>query len=229
MLWDASANQLGITETLATNPGAAVIPFSVNITHSAGAGDCNDLVASYSKVSVTGAGDSGLTAVGIAARAYQGTADDNSAADEIYGMQSFAKHMGTGACQAMSAVSGKLIVNATDAFTATNSINAAHFHVEAADGANGTITSSHFDCLMLEVYPHVTGLDSVLKMAVETTETVGAWFDLDGGTDVTSLFNISAASACVITSDPSVGAANTWLKCLVGSTVFYLVGYAEGT
>jgi hypothetical protein len=201
VLPDATAT-IGIytqSGTLSANPGATVIAHKIDIAHSAGAGDCDDLIAQYSRVNVTGDGDSGLTAVGIAARAYQGTSAGTTVAAQVYGAQIWAKHLGTGTVTAMSALSAKLQINKTDAFTATNSINAGHFHLESIDGvANGAITSGNFDCVMMEVYPTVTGLQSVLNMAVETAATVGAWFDLNGGADVTNFFNISAVSSCVV-------------------------------
>jgi hypothetical protein len=223
------------TGTLNANPGAAVIANTVNINHSAGAGDCDDLIASYAKVNVTGDGDSGLTAVGFAARAYQGAATANTtAAQEVYGAQVWAKHMGTGTCTAMSALSAKLQINKTDAFTATNSINAGHFHVEAIDGvANGALTSAHFDGVMIEIYPEVTSLDSVLKMAVETTKAVGAWFDLDGGSAVVSLFDFNTDGGVVLTNalvpaaapDGGTMGADRALKVMVGATPYYIPMY----
>jgi hypothetical protein len=201
VLPDATAT-IGIytqSGTLSANPGSTVIAHKIDIAHSVGAGDCDDLIAQYSRVNITGDGDSGLTAVGIAARAYQGTSAGTTVASQVYGAQVWAKHLGTGTVAAMSALSAKLQINKTDAFTATNSINAGHFHLESIDGvANGAITSGNFDCVMMEVYPTVTGLQSVLNMAVETAATVGAWFDLNGGADVTDFFNISAVSSCVV-------------------------------
>jgi len=201
MLPDATATigKFNLTGTLAASPGPTVIAHTVNVTHSAGAGDCDDLIASYSKVNVTGAGDAGLTAVGIAARAYLGAGADASVAAQIYGVQAWAKHMGTGTCTAMSGLSAALLLNDAEAFTSTNSINAGHFHLYTVSGAaNGAVTSGNFDCVMMEVYPNVTGLQSVLNMAIETAATVGAWFDLNGGADVTNFFDISAVSTCVV-------------------------------
>ena len=195
----AGIGLFNLTGTLATNPGAAVIAHTVSLTHSAGAGDCDDLIATYGKVNIIGAGDSGVTAVGIAARAYQGANTVNAVAKEVYGTQSWAKHMGTGSCNAMSGLSAALLLEDGSAFSAVNSINAGHFHVYTTGGtANGAVTSGNFDCVMMEVYPTVTGLQSVLNMAIETAATVGAWFDLNGGADVTNFFNISAASSCVV-------------------------------
>ena len=184
---------------LATNPGAVVLGTCVNILHSAGAGDCENILSSYFKAAISGAaGDSGTQLVGVAARAYVGSAEgDASAAADVYGVQTFAKHAGTGTVLAMSGLSAKLQI-APGTFTATNSINAGHFHLEDVGETGVSVTSSHFDCVMMEVYPGVSGLCSVQKMAVETTETVGAWFDLDGGLHVTNLFDISAVSDCVV-------------------------------
>jgi hypothetical protein len=84
----------------------------------------------------------------------------------MYACQPWAKHEGTGALTAMSALSAKLDVSA-DAFTAST-INAGHFHVEGA----ATVTSTMFDAVMIEIYPDVTCLDAGLRIAVDTGAVV---------------------------------------------------------
>lgn len=156
-------------QVLNTNPGATVVASTINILHSAGAGDCGDLIGFYNKVAVSGAGDSGLTVVADAPRAYVLA----GVAQEVYGSQPWAKHCGTGTITAMSSLSAKLLINDAEAFTATNSLNAGHFHVSTVSGAaNGTITSSNFDGVMVEVYPNVTGLRSMLHLANESSAGV---------------------------------------------------------
>jgi hypothetical protein len=154
--------------TLATNPGASVTGSVVNLLHSAGAGDCDDIVGAYSKVSVLGDGDSGLTAVAEAARVYIGDTGVNSVVQEAYGSQPWARHRGTGGMTAMSALSALVDVS-TDAFTVVNTINAGHFHVKGA----ATVTGQ-FDGVMVECYPDVTSLDSLLALVVDSGAVVGA-------------------------------------------------------
>ena len=174
---------------LNANPGATVIAHVININHSAGAGDCDDLIAQYTKVNVIGAGDSGLTAVGQATRAYVGLTGgaNNSVAAQAYAIQPWAKHEGTGAITAMSAVSAKLDVSA-DNFTAST-INAGHFHIEGA----ATVTGQ-FDGVMIEVYPDVTCLDSMLALAVDSVATVAAGIRATGA--FTSLFSLVTGAGC---------------------------------
>jgi len=152
-------------QVLNTNPGAAVIPSIISINHSAGAGNCDDLIASYDKVNVIGAGDADITIVGSASRAYVGASGVNAVADEAYGAQPWVKHEGTGAIVAMSGLSAKLDVSA-DAFTATT-VNAGHFHIEGAS----TVTGS-FDGVMIEVYPDVTSMDNALDVTVDVGASV---------------------------------------------------------
>ena len=156
----------GVPQVLIANPGSAVIPFSVNILHSAGAGNCDDLIAGYMKAAISGNGDADTTIVGGAYRAYVGTTLGTTVVDEAYGIQPWAKHDGTGAITALSGVSALVDVN-TDNFTATT-VNAAHLHIEGA----ATVTSSMFDGMMIEVYPDVTNLDAGLRIAVDTGATV---------------------------------------------------------
>lgn len=189
MFWDASADTLyiagtlsytgtdgtvAITKTLAADPGASVIPFNVTVNHSAGAGDCDDLVSLYSKANVTGAGDSGLTAVAHASRMYVGAAGtDTTVISQAYGTQAWAKHYGTGAITAMSALSALVDVN-TGNFTAST-INAGHFHIEG----EATVTAQ-FDGVMIEVYPDVTCLDSGLAIVVDSGAVVAAGIRISG-------------------------------------------------
>jgi len=191
IFWDASANTFyvagtlnytatgtsntfTITETLAADPGATVIPFNVTINHSAGAGDCDDLVSAYSKANVTGAGDSGLTAVAHASRMYVGAAGtDTTTVSQAYGTQAWFKHWGTGAITAGSGLSALCHVN-TGNFTATT-INAGHFHIDGS----ATVTGQ-FDGVMIEVYPDVKCLDSGLAIAVDSGAVVAAGIRITG-------------------------------------------------
>jgi hypothetical protein len=158
-----------VPETLNTNPGALVIGSTVNILHSAGAGDNDDLVGSYSKVAISGAGDSGLTAAASASRAYVLA----GVASQVYGSQPWASHAGTGAVTAMSGLSAKVDVNA-DNFTAST-VNAGHFHIEGA----ATVTGQ-FDGVMIEAYPDVTSLDSGLAIAVDSGAVVNTGIRITG-------------------------------------------------
>ncbi|MDD5551113.1 MAG: hypothetical protein PHS34_07635 [Candidatus Omnitrophica bacterium] len=172
-----------VPQVLNTNPGANVIGHQINLLHSAGAGDCTDLYGSYTKVAISGDGDSGTTLVGSAPRAYAGTAGGTTVAQEVYGTQPWAKHSGTGTITAMSGVSAALILNDAEAFEATNSINAGHFHIKTyAGAANGTVTSSNFDGVMIEAYSNVTGLDSMLNLS-------------NGGTSTTSMIRMGLGTA----------------------------------
>jgi len=206
---------------LNTNPGATVMGQSIYINHSAGAGNCEDLLAAWHKVTITGDGDSGVTAVGHASRAYVGAAGtDTTVVGQIYGSQPWVSHDGTGAVTAMSALSAKCDVN-TGNFTAST-VNAGHFHIEGAS----TVTAQ-FDGVMIEVYPDVTCLDSMLALAVDAGAVVNAAIRLSGAV-ATDFLNFAATGTCgATTADPTVGAANTWIKCHIGATIFWLIGYAD--
>ena len=170
-----------VPQVLNVNPGSAVIAETINILHSAGAGDCDDCIASYKKIAVSGSGDSGLTIVGDAPRAYVGVTGgaNNSVASAAYASQPWCKHEGTGAITAMSALSALVDVN-TDNFTAST-VNAGHFHVEGA----ATVTGQ-FDGAMIEVYPDVTSLDSGLAIVA------------DGGSTVNSAIRIAGTFGCLM-------------------------------
>ena len=110
-------------QILNKNPGATVVGDIINITHSAGAGNCDDLMGLYIKNSIIGVGDSGTTIVPLGTRAYVGSGSSNAAAKEVYAIQPWAKHSGTGSMVAMSAVSAAFKLQEDDAFESTNSIN----------------------------------------------------------------------------------------------------------
>jgi hypothetical protein len=160
---------LSVPQVLNTNPGASVAVDTVNILHSAGAGDCDDLLGRYTKVAVSGAGDSGLTMVADAPRAYVLA----GVAKEVYASQPWISHAGTGAVTAMSALSAKADVN-TDNFTAST-VNAGHFHIEGA----ATVTGQ-FDGVMIEAYPDVRSLDSGLAIAVDSGAVVQSGIRITG-------------------------------------------------
>jgi hypothetical protein len=154
-------------QVLKVNPGATVAGSIININHTLGAGNCDDLLGSYSKVNVLGSGDAGITIVGDAPRAYVGLTggSNNSVASQAYASQPWARHQGTGAITAMSGLSAKLDVGA-DNFTAST-INAGHFHIDGA----ATVTGQ-FDGVMVEVYPDVASMDNAIKIAVDAGATV---------------------------------------------------------
>jgi len=210
---------------LATNPGSSVIAHTININHSAGAGDCDDLIASYNKVNVIGAGDSGITVVGHASRAYVGLTGgaNNSVASQAYGSQPWARHQGTGAITAMSGVSAKLDVGA-DNFTATT-INAGHFHIDGA----ATVTGQ-FDGVMIEVYPAVTSMDSALAIAVDAGAAVTSGIRITGA--MTNLFKIDVTTAVVTNAlvpseAPGAGSvgADKAIVCDIGGVPYYIALY----
>jgi hypothetical protein len=211
-------------QVLNTNPGASVIAHTINVLHSAGAGDCTDLVGSYSKVAIQGDGDADTTLVGSAPRAYvlAGTAK------EVYGVQPWAKHVGTGTVTAMSATSSMLLLNDAEAFTATNSINSGHFHVSTVSGAaNGTVTSSNFDGVMIEVYPNVTGLQSMLHLAQDGTTTITSAIKI-GGADYTNAFEFGSEGDAVVVGSGTYSTADGYLVIKVGSST-YRIPFFTGT
>jgi len=221
----------GVPMVLNTNPGAAVIADTINIIHSAGAGDCDDLIGRYTKVAVTGVGDSGITVVGGATRAYVGLTGgaNNSVASAAYGFQPWAKHEGTGAITAMSALSAKLDVSA-DAFTATT-VNAGHFHIEGASTVTG-----QFDGVMVEVYPDVTSMDSVLALAVDAGAVATSAIRVSGTAGLTNVLQFNAASGCIASAGSSSGSlgnadgvATYVLVIDIGGTPYYVGACVQNT
>jgi hypothetical protein len=216
--------------TLPTNPGATIAGQTINILHSAGAGNCDDLLASYCKIAVTGSGDSGLTIVGSAPRAYVGVTGgaNNSVASAAYASQPWVKHEGTGAITAMSALSAMCNVGA-DNFTAST-VNSGHFHVQGA----ATVTGQ-FDGVMIEVYPGVTSIDSFLAMAADGSAAVPTAMRIVGAATVASLFNFDAttASKCVAPNTSAINAltAKVAVKIITNTGTYWLPGFSctDGT
>lgn len=209
---------------LNTNPGATVIASTVNILHSAGSGDCDDLIASYERVAVSGDGDSGMTLVGTASRAYIGTAaGSTTVAAQCYGAQPWVSHYGTGAVTAMSALSAKCDVN-TGNFTATT-VNAGHFHIEGA----ATVTGQ-FDGVMIEIYPDVTCLASMLALIVDAGAVVTSGIRISG--TMTNLFKIDVTTGVVTNAlvpatapDGTTMGADKAIVVDIGGTPYYIPLY----
>lgn len=212
-----------VPQVLNTNPGAAVFGETINIRHSAGAGNCDDLIGAYTKVEVIGAGDAGITIVGDAPRAYVGNATDDSVADEAYASQPWVKHTGTGAITAMSGVSAKCDVMA-DAFAAST-VNAIHAHIDGAAAVTG-----QFDGVMVEVYPAVTSMDSAIAVAIDAGAAVAATIRQSGET--TNFIDIAAANASAVvaagstlTHDPNAVTSDAYLKVKIGAVVYAIPLY----
>jgi hypothetical protein len=215
----------GTPITLVTNPGSTVMGSTVNLLHSAGEGDCDDLLASYCKVAVTGSGDSGLTIVGSAPRAYVGVTGgaNNSVASVAYASQPWAKHEGTGAITAMSALSALLNVGA-DNFTAST-VNAGHFHITGASTVTG-----QFDGVMIEVYPGVTSIDSFLAMAADGGSSIPTAIRITGAATVASLFTVDAetASMCVAPNTSAINAltAKVAIKVITNTGTYWIPAFS---
>jgi hypothetical protein len=203
---------VSVPMVLNTNPGSAVIAETVNINHSAGAGDCDDLIAAYHKVNVIGSGDAGTTIVGHASRAYVGLTGgaDNSVASAAYGSQPWARHQGTGAITAMSGVSAKLDVGA-DAFTAST-VNAGHFHIDG-----DAIVTGQFDGVMIEIYPAVTSMDNGLKIAVDAGAAVVNAIGIAG--TVTTAIDMASAVSTNLMALPAAGTGPVVANALVPAAV----------
>jgi hypothetical protein len=216
--------------TLPVNPGATVAGQTINILHSAGAGNCDDLLASYCKIAVTGVGDAGLTIVGSAPRAYVGVTGgaNDSVASAAYACQPWFKHEGIGAITAGSALSALCNVGA-DNFTATT-INAGHFHITGA----ATVTGQ-FDGVMIEVYPGVTSIDSFLAMAADGSAAVPTAMRIVGSATVAALLNVDAvtASMCVAPNTSAINAltAKIAVKIITNTGTYWLPGFSctDGT
>jgi len=165
----------GVPQVLNTNPGAAVIPFSINILQSAGDGDCDDLIAAYIKSQVTGDGDTGLTAVGAAPRFTVGTNGGTTAISQGYATQSHFIHRGTGTITAGSAGSFKTVLGVDD-FTIATSLNALQAILE---GESGTPTiTGQLDVAWLHAESSAYGVDSILRMSNTNSATAG--IDMSG-------------------------------------------------
>jgi hypothetical protein len=128
-----------------------------------GATTCDDLLADYKKLNITGAGDSGLTPVTDRAVLNVGLTGgaNNSAIAEGYVRQDTLTHGGTGTTAALSAHSIKLDVGA-EAFIATNNAEVAHFFLRGA----GAVTSTDYNGVMIDIGGEVVNLKSGLHLAI---------------------------------------------------------------
>lgn len=215
---------ISVPQVLNKNPGAAVVSETINVLHSAGAGDCDDLIASYKKVAVTGDGDAGITIVGDASRAYVGTTEGTTVVDEAYGSQPWAKHEGTGAITAMSALSAKLNVGADD-FTAST-VNAGHFHITGDADVTGM-----YDGVLIEAYGDVDTMDSMLHLMPDSGANVASAIKVTGAL-AANFIDISDASTgavvaagTTLTHDPNEVTSDAYLVVKIGATNYALPLY----
>jgi hypothetical protein len=205
---------IAVPMVLNTNPGSAVVAHTVNVTHSAGAGDCDDLIAMYGKVTVSGDGDSGLTAVGVAPRL-----TISGATSEAYCIQSHAVHASDDAITALSAGSFRLSTTTAN-FTAANSVNAGQFIVTGDGTYNPTCTAGRFTVLELTCESPVTNLDAVLRLNNGGT-TTDAIIDVVGGS--ATYFMDIAGSTFIESGDITSGKS-----CTGGIRIYNSTGSAIG-
>jgi hypothetical protein len=207
----------GVPMVLNTNPGAAVIANQIHINHSAGAGDCDDLIAAYQKVTVSGDGDSGLTAVGTAPRL-----TISGAAQEGYCLQSHVIHESDDGILALSAGSFRLTTRAAN-FTATNSVNAGQFILTGDGTYNPTCTAGRFTGVEITVESYVSGVDAVLRLNNAGTST-DCMIEVQGGaaTYLMEVYGTTIVENADITSGKScVAGARCYINGAVGVIPFY--------
>jgi hypothetical protein len=113
----------------------------------------------------------------------------------------------------MSALSAKCDVN-TDAFTAST-INAGHFHIEWA----ATVTGQ-FDGVMIEAYPDVTCLNSMLAIAVDSPAVTTNAIRLSW--DYTSFLNFAAANTAVVVSGTEASGNGAKIAIMIWATPYYI-------
>ena len=206
---------VAVPQVLNVNPGNDIICDTINILHSAGSGDCNNLYGNYTKVAISGTGDAGTNLVGVAPRAYVEGIAGTTVVGEVYACQPWAKKNGTGNVTAMSALSALVDVNA-DNFTATT-VNAGHFHIEG-----GATVVGQYDGVMVEAYPDVRSMDSLLALAADTGAVTAAFIRTSG--DAVSLLNIAAANTFAV-----VGGASMTHEAQSSASAGYLVIKIAGT
>ena len=126
----------------------------------------------------------------------------------------------------MSSLSALLNVG-EDAFTSTNSINAGHFHIRG----DATVTSSHFDGVMIEAYGDVTCMDSMLKLSIDGGGVVDSAIKITGAL-AANFLDISAASTGVVvaagsglTHDPNAVTSDAYLVVKIDSTNYAMPLY----
>ena len=225
-LESAFEDELSNPLVLETNPGATVVREALNTTHSAGAGDCDDLMNFYSKITVSGDGDSGITAVPIGARLYI----YDAAIDEGYGVQSHVRHRGT------ATVSGSLFAGAfklnlgtpsgavgVDDFTVTDNIGALWL-IATAEQSDVDVTGNHV-VAKIDVEGNVKALDAVLDINNNGASTVTI-FDVAGGT--ATYFMKIAGSTFVESADITSGkSCIRGVRCVFGTTVGVIPFYED--
>jgi hypothetical protein len=176
--YDATTNGIGQlcigdesnAQILGANATGTVQGATINLLHSDATGEgVENFEGLKSRVSMSGDGDAGVTMIGGTFRSYVLA----GASGEVYGIQPWAKHMGTGVTTAMSGLSAKLDVT-TDAFTAST-VNAGHFHIDGASTVTG-----QFDGVMIEVYPAVTSMDNGLNIVTDNGAVVQNGISITG-------------------------------------------------
>ena len=213
-----TCGDVSVPQVLKTNPGADIICDTVNILHSAGAGDCANLYGRYTKVAISGNGDADTTLVGSAPRAYVdaiGGAPGTTVAKEIYGSQPWVKKNGTGTITAMSGLSALVNVGAGNFIAST--INAGHFHIDG-----GATVTGQYDGVMIEAYPAVRSMDSLLSLVTDAGAVTAAMIRTTG--DAPSLLNIAAANTFTV-----IGAGGMVHEAQSSASAGYLVIKVAGT
>ena len=217
---------VSVPMVLNTNPGTTVVGGTINITHSAGDGDCTDLMGLYVKTHISGDGDSGLTSVPIGARAYV----YDAAVDEVYGVQSHARHRGTATVSgSMFAGSFKLNLGTpsgaagADDFTVTDNIGALWLIATAAQ--SDVDVSGNYVVAKVDVEGNCKGVDAVFDINNSGAST-GTIFDISGGS-ATYLAKITGSTFVEEADVTSGKSCIRGVRCVFGSTVGLIPFYED--
>lgn len=152
---------------LNANPGALLKAREVAITHSAGAGDCGDLLGDYVKVNVLGDGDAGMTPVAQAKRLYIGATTGTTVAGECYADQTWLYKKGTGTVDTLCGQS--IVVNVgADNFTASSRVQGLNVTLDGS----ATITTGLVRGIVIDIKSGRTAATGI-QVNCQTTTTNG--------------------------------------------------------
>lgn len=210
---------LSNSQVLNLNPGATIVPLSVVVTHSAATGNCDDYVGIYTKFTISGDGDTGLTGVPLVARLYV-----NAPISQAYAFQNKAWKQSTDDVTAMAVSSVSLMIQ--NAFEATQTLNVAEFFLDSDQARTVTCTSENFNMVLIKNNGEIAGLNSLMKLVSAGADNPGSIIHVEGATD-NGFIQFDSGSDCVADTDATGANATHKIKCRFDNVTFYIAGFAD--
>ena len=205
-----------------TDPGAGgVNAIDVNVTHSAGAGDCVWFSGVQSGMIISGDGD-----LGSKLSAFNGSTTVSGAVSSCYTVWAKATHASDDTVSgAMAALNADLYITTAN-FTASQTLQTAIFTLRSDQARTVTCASENMNVVLIKNTSAIAGVNALLKLVNSGSDNPAAIIHVEGAGD-NAFIQFDSGSNCEVDTGAPGNNASHKIKCRYDNTTFYLAGYAS--